>query len=171
VSLRGAYADKPCFAVGAKTAVAAREAGFRDVREGGGSASDLAEIIAECSAGVVAYLAGRVRLPDFEEAMKAAGIQIEIVEVYDTETVEPSRQEIESLRDGRPIDATLIYSAKAADTVQRLATLPALSETFSHTVHCCLSGRIAKRLEGMVQGQLRIAERPEEAAILALLAH
>jgi len=162
---------KRCFAVGARTAAAAREAGFADVAQADGDAESLANAIigAGLGRGATAYLAGRVRLPGFEARLEKAGLRVILIEVYDTEPFEPSAMEFESLRAGRPIDAVLIYSAKAAEAVRKLAKRPEMAETFSKTVHCCLSGRIAARLEGLESGTICIADRPDEDALLALL--
>ncbi|MCO5064397.1 MAG: uroporphyrinogen-III synthase [Rhizobiaceae bacterium] len=168
-SLIRTFADKPCFAVGTRTATAAKAAGFSDIRVGIGDAHALADLmICECP-GPVTYLAGRVRLPDFEDALRRAGLVVETVETYDAVPVELSSTEIEHLRSGRRIDAVLLYSATAADALLRLEALPALSETFSSCVHCCLSDRIAGRFNGTARHETRIAERPEEYALLKLL--
>lgn len=163
--------DRPCFTVGAKTASAARAIGFTHVESADGDATLLAaRIITRCRKGDrITYLTGRVRLPDFERMLLQAGFGVAVVETYDTYLRTPSTFEFEALRTGRPIDAALIYSAKAADAMQSMTARPELAETFWHTVHCCLSERIAMRLEGIEPQQIRVAVRPEEAAILDLL--
>jgi len=168
--LMAQLSTKPCFAVGARTAAAARDAGFVDVVQADGDAESLIDtIIGANVSGKVAYLAGRVRMPDFEIALQKAGVSVAAIEVYDTVAVEPSEQEIATLKAGRPIDAVLIYSANAAEAVQKLAKRPEMAETFSKTAHCCLSRRIAARLEGRDSLLIRIADQPDEDALFALL--
>lgn len=162
--------QKPCFAVGERTGDTARTAGFADVMQADGDAQSLAEaIISAEMSGTIAYLAGRVRLPDFEAALEKAGTQVITIEVYDTEPVEPSGSEMEALQAGRPIDAALLYSAKAAEALRKLAERPEMAETFSKTVHCCLSERIAARFEAVEPAKIRIADHPDEDALFALL--
>ncbi|MGC4024926.1 MAG: uroporphyrinogen-III synthase [Mesorhizobium sp.] len=161
---------KPCFAVGERTGDAARVAGFANVVQTAGDAESLAKVIIAANVkGVIAYLAGRVRLLDFETALEKAGVRVIPIEVYDTEPVEPTAPEIEALRTGRPIDAVLVYSAKAAEALRKLAERPEMAETFSKTVHCCLSERIAARFEGVEPAKIRIADHPDEDALFALL--
>lgn len=165
-----ALSQKPCFAVGERTGAAARAAGFADVVQAAGDAQSLAAAIigAEVS-GAIAYLAGRVRQPNFEARLEMAGMRVIPIEVYDTEPVELSEAEIEALRTGRPIAAALVYSAKAAEALRKLVERPEMAETFSKTVHCCLSERIAARFEGVETAKIRIADHPDEDALFALL--
>lgn len=163
------YADKTCFVVGKVSAAAAQAAGFQRVETAEGDAASLAVRIAAERPGAIAFLTGRVRLPEFEERLRQAGVSVIPVELYDTLIIEPTAADLEALRKGRPIDAVLIYSALAAEGVLRLTGRPELAETFSATVHCVLSERISARLRGVEKQRVRIAARPEEAAILKLL--
>jgi uroporphyrinogen-III synthase len=160
-----------CYVVGEKTAAAAREAGFDTVRVGDGDARSMADLVVTetVGKGTVAYLAGRVRLSAFEEALQLAGLKVFPIDVYDTESVEPTVQDIQMLKAGRPIDAVLIYSARAADAVQQLSHRPDLHEAFSSVLYCCISHRVAAHFDALDSKRIRVADRPEEAAIFALL--
>jgi len=57
------YRHLPVFAVGAATAAAARDAGFRDVTSGDSDVSALMQTLAACGYSHVLHLAGRDRTP------------------------------------------------------------------------------------------------------------
>ncbi|MGB3834338.1 MAG: uroporphyrinogen-III synthase, partial [Mesorhizobium sp.] len=114
-----------CHAVGAKTAEAARAAGFAHVEEGPGDAEALAARIGPGLAGKsLAYLCGRVRLSRFEERLAATGVRVAAVETYDTVEIEPSSESVTARLGGAGVGAVLIYSAKAAQAAGRLAARP-----------------------------------------------
>lgn len=169
--LIGRLADLPCFAVGERTAIAAREAGFRTVRAGPGDAAGLAETIAPELAGRrLAYLCGRERFPVFEERLAAAGVQVGPIETYGTVALDPSDDAILPIIGGRPVDAILLYSVKAADAAARLVSRPSLTTCLAHAPAFSLSARIdaAFRAAGG-KGAAYIAASPDEDALLVLL--
>lgn len=168
--LIAALAALPCHAVGERTAKAAREAGFLWVGEGQGSAEVLADSLAGDLLGkTIVYLCGRVRFPAFEQRLAAAGVQVHAVETYDTPAVGYSDEAILERLSGQPVDAVLLYSAKAAAAVQVLASRPALQGLFEKTWFFALSARIAAPLDDPASERTRIAAQPDEEALLALL--
>lgn len=165
-----ALAALPCHAVGKKTAQAARKAGFLSVSEGPGNAEGLADRLAAGLSGkTLVYLCGRVRFPAFEEELKAAGVQVHAVETYDTLQMGYSDETIIERLSGRPADAVLLYSVKAAAAMQVLARRPALQRLFEKTWVFALSTRIAAVLDDTASERIRIAAQPDEEALLALL--
>jgi uroporphyrinogen-III synthase len=74
----------PAFAVGQRTAEAARQAGWRNVRPGPGDAGGLAgEVAALLPAGArLLYLAGTPRKPVLESALVGQGYEVVVLEVY-----------------------------------------------------------------------------------------
>jgi uroporphyrinogen-III synthase len=169
--LAARLAGMPLFAVGEKTGQAARQAGFASVVEGEGDASELAQLVAfRCPKGArLVYLCGRVRLPDFEEAMKDAGIEVHAVETYDTPSVLPDSESIAALVSGRPVDAVMLYSRNAALTFASIADRAELSGLFEDARLLCLSGKIAAALPTTSAVRHRVAAEPNEDAMFALL--
>ncbi|MET3579272.1 uroporphyrinogen-III synthase [Mesorhizobium robiniae] len=160
----------PCYAVGKRTAEAARAAGFLSVSEGPGDAEGLADTLAgDLAARTVVYLCGRVRFPAFEARLKAAGVQIRAIETYDTVTLDHSDAAILARLSGQPVEAVLLYSARAAAAMQALTGRPALRGLFEETWFFALSGRIAAALETVASEKLRVAPEPSEEALLQLL--
>jgi uroporphyrinogen-III synthase len=160
----------PCHAVGKRTAKAACKAGFLSVSEGPGDAEALADGIAAALAGqTVVYLCGRVRFPLFEQKLAAAGIRVHAVETYDTPAIGYADEAILARLSAQPVDAVLLYSAKAAVALQGLTNRPALRKAFETTRFFALSERIAAAFGGDAGDAIHIAEQPEEEALLALL--
>jgi uroporphyrinogen-III synthase len=165
-----ALAALPCHAVGARTGEAARKMGFSSVIEGSGDAEALADgIVAELRDKTIVYLCGRVRFPVFEERLAAAGIQVRAVETYDTIPMRYSDETVLARLSGQPIDAVLLYSAKAAAAMQVLARRPALQEVFEKARFFALSARIAAAFNASAGKAIGIAPQPDEEALLALL--
>ncbi|MET3597002.1 MULTISPECIES: uroporphyrinogen-III synthase [Mesorhizobium] len=169
-ALIAALAALPCHAVGKRTADACRAAGFTSVSEGPGNAEALAGAIADEFAGKeMVYLCGRVRLPVFEERLAAAGIRFHAVETYDTARLACSDEEIVARLSTKPVDAVLLYSAKAAEALSPLIRRPALRGLFENAEFLALSARVAKALAEVGGQKVRIASQPDEDALLALL--
>jgi uroporphyrinogen-III synthase len=161
-----------CYAVGERTAAAARQAGFSDIVTGPGDAEALAEAIVstETPGAAILYLCGRVRLPAFEERLRAAGYNVHPVETYDTVGIDHESDTISRLLDQQPVDAVLLYSAKAAESFAGLADRPELGSLFNGARLFCLSPRVASALGGRDGRQIRVAAEPNEEALLLLLA-
>ncbi|MER8424004.1 uroporphyrinogen-III synthase [Mesorhizobium sp. M1403] len=165
-----ALAGLPCHTVGRKTAEAARAAGFLSVSEGPGNAEALADGFAGGYAGqTIVYLCGRVRFPVFEERLQAAGFQVRAVETYDTVVLDYSDEAVLARLSAQPVEAVLLYSAKAATAMQALAGRPALRGLFQETRFFVLSRRIVAVLGDVAGERIRIAPEPSEDALLGLL--
>lgn len=160
----------PCHAVGARTAQAARAAGFQSVSEGPGTAEALSDALAGSLAGKpLAYLCGRVRLPAFEARLSSAGVDVRPVETYDTIGIDYADAAAIERLSGRPVDIALVYSARAGTAIRELAGRPALRGLFEKTRFLALSGRVAATLGDAAGRDIRVAARPDEDALLALL--
>ncbi|MER8489482.1 uroporphyrinogen-III synthase [Mesorhizobium australicum] len=160
----------PCYAVGRRTAEAARKAGFLSVNEGPGDAEALADGMAIAFSGkTIVYLCGRVRFHAFEQRLKAAHVQVHAVATYGTLAVTHSEEAVLQLISGQSVDAVLLYSAKAAAEMQILARRPALHQTFEKTHFFALSARIAVAFGDSTGKAMHVAARPDEEALLALL--
>ncbi|TPK93861.1 MULTISPECIES: uroporphyrinogen-III synthase [unclassified Mesorhizobium] len=169
-ALVAALAGLPCHTLGKRTAEACRAAGFVSVTEGPGDAEALADAIAGGLAGkAIVYLCGRVRFPVFERRLAAAGVHVQAIETYDTIGVDYGDADVVARLSGRPIDAALLYSAKASLALASLIARPALRHLFEKTEFLALSARVAKQLEEVASNRVGIASKPEEEALLALL--
>lgn len=172
--LIGRLSHLVCHAVGARTAAAARKAGFLHVEEGPGDAAGLARQIAAGFSGKLAYLCGRVRFSGFEERLAASGVRVAALEVYDTVAIDHDEADILERLGAQPVDAALLYSVTAAKAMRNLVRRDRLHPLFAKTEFFALSQRIADGLNsGLAEESgimVNIAPQPTEPALLALLA-
>ncbi|MGI3901182.1 MAG: uroporphyrinogen-III synthase [Janthinobacterium lividum] len=162
---------RPVYAVGRRTAEAARTAGFRDVRLGAGDATSLADLLRLTlpRPARLLYLAGHDRKPILEDTLAAAGYDVAILETYAAEALPgwPAAV-IAALREGA-IDAALHYSRRSVDLTLMLADAAELGGAILQLRHLCLSEDCAAPLRAWGATSIAIAERPDEDALLALL--
>lgn len=159
----------PVFAVGEGTARAAQQAGFQNVIEGGGDAVRLAATMAEYlpKAAQVLYLAGRVRQSIFEDKVSEAGLNMEVCDVYNVETIDYSANEISPIFNEGPFVAVLLYSAIATQAF--VETMHKIHAQFDpETLFFCISERVAQQLPPQWQRQALIADHPDETGIFRL---
>lgn len=168
--LIAALAALPCHAVGARTAEAARAAGFLSVSKGPGDAEKLAEVIvAGLSGKAIVYLTGRVRFPAFETRLRQASVEVRAIETYDTVFLNYSDDEICARLSGQAVDAMLLYSAKAAAALHTLVNRPELRDLFENARVFALSERIAGTFGDGAGKKIVVAREPHEEALLELL--
>lgn len=162
-----ALAVLPFYAVGEATAAAAREAGFRDVRSGSGTGQALARFVADdLGRGArLLFLAGRLRTPTTEQALVAAGITVAPVEVYNTVKVGLSADDLDNALGDAPLDAVLFHSRAAAEVVSEHSFVHSLEDA----TFLCLSERIAACLPEALRRRARVASKPDEDALIALI--
>lgn len=169
--LPAALAAAPVFAVGGKSAQAARQAGFLRVQAGQGGERELAALIRSAlPAGArLLYLAGRERMGGLAALLQDAGLVCVSVETYGA----PAAAALPplaaaALAMGR-IDAVLHYSARAARIFSDLAADAGLGGAAARPRHLCLSGDIAAALAVPGAARVDIAAAPHEPALFALL--
>ncbi|OHV82126.1 uroporphyrinogen-III synthase [Rhizobium sp. LCM 4573] len=163
--------DEILFAVGEATADAAREAGFRSIQIGPGTGAELAAHIADTDSARRAtspllYLAGKPRSPAFEEGLRHHSIPFVTTECYEMITVEPKD---DRLLLEPPADAVLLYSRENANLFFGLDVVRQNAREFAGMVFCCMSENVAEAVPQAFRNDLRIARRPEEPSLLALL--
>jgi len=152
--------------VGPSTAEAARAAGFTDVHEGRGDAEDLsAEIIAALPAGTkgVLHVANEAAAGNLVARLKAAGIPADFLALYETRPADDLSPEADAaLNAGTAV--VLIHSAKAA------AAFAWAAGALEQAVIIAISAAAARPLEGREVAAIHVAEAPNEAALLEVLA-
>lgn len=155
-------------AIGERTAEALRAAGVSQAVAGPGRAADLAALVSRLPLGAkpLVYAAGRVRLPDLEAGLLAAGVPFRTLEVYDMIERRPGENELDRLAAGGPPDAVLLLSRRQAELFEALAARrPALRPAGLR--HLCLSEAVAARLQPGSASEW--ADRPTLSALLARL--
>ncbi len=162
--------DLALFAVGEKTATAAKAAGFRNIHIGSGDGTGLADLIASTLDKPdlpLLYLAGRPRAGSLENRLEELGLPVRVAEIYDMIPLGYPPEEIYERLHTRPPQAVLLYSRENAVRFFEIVERHALS--FAETKILCISERTADAVPAAFRAHIRIAESPDENALLALL--
>jgi uroporphyrinogen-III synthase len=157
----------PALTVGRHTAEAARAAGFRHVHSAEGDQRDLAALLrARFSNRSLLYLAGEDRAGDLADDLAASGIRVHTAVAYRAVKVLCFPAEIEAALAEQSLDGVLHFSRRSAEAYVACA---AQSGHALAPLHFCLSQAVSEPLVAAGATAVRIAARPEEAALLALL--
>ncbi|WJR69262.1 uroporphyrinogen-III synthase [Neorhizobium sp. CSC1952] len=164
------HLGKTIYAVGDATAKAARESGFFRVRTGPGTGSELAELIvgeAPALAAPVLYLTGTPRSAAFEDGLQAGKVPFATAEIYEMAPVAYDGTTVRRILLRPPPDAVLLYSRESARLFSDLAAPHA--SALASTRFLCLSDNVADAVPQNFHGNIKIADRPDEDGLFALL--
>lgn len=170
-SNRNALIKLPVFAVGQRSAEAARQAGFTNVTSANGDVRALVRIlVTQCSntTAPLLYLAGEDRAADLIGDLSARGVAAEMRVVYRTTSVPFPPQLIAALK-ADEVDAVLHFSPRSADIYLAGAQVAGIAGPAFAVRHFCLSAQVAERFVAAGAGRISVAGRPEEAALIELL--
>jgi uroporphyrinogen-III synthase len=157
------------FAVGGATALAAHACGFRNVVSGDGDVSDLLHLLTQSPtrAGRLLYLAGADRSVDLSAALAPARMQVDTVVIYRAVAEARLPDEVKAAFAAQEIDGVLHFSPRTAAAFVTAAA--AVGPTALALPQFCLSAAVAKPLQAAGARDLRVAARPDEAALLELI--
>jgi uroporphyrinogen-III synthase len=161
----------PLFAVGRRSADAARQARFSDVTSAGGDVRDLVQLIAERRADASApllYLAGEDRAADLVAELVVHGIAAEMRVVYRAASA-PFPPELTAALQAGEVDAVLHFSKRSAENYLAGAAQAGVAGQALTVRHICLSAQIAEPLSGAGASRIAIVPRPDEAALIGSL--
>lgn len=159
----------PVFAVGRRSADAARAAGFADVTSAGGDVRDLVQLIAERRVpSPLLYLAGEDRAADLVAELAVHGIKAELRVVYRAVTAPLPPALIAALQAGA-VDAVLHYSRRSAENYVSGARGAGVVDVALMPRHLCLADTAAEPLSAAGATKVAIARHPDEAALFELL--
>lgn len=167
---REALRKLPLFAVGARSAEAARQAGFADVTSAGGDIRDLVQLLRGRKADAKApllYLAGEDRAADLIGGLAAHGITAEMRVVYRAVSA-PFPPELVAALEAGDVQAVLHFSKRSAENYLAGARSAGISEQALAVRHYCLSAQVAAPLAAAGAKRVAVAPRPEEAALVEL---
>jgi uroporphyrinogen-III synthase len=160
----------PTFTVGDRTGQAMRETGFTEVSSAAGDVNDLAKLVAARVApeARLLYLAGEERSGDLAGLLRARHYTVETVLIYRAVIAEQlPRHAAAALAAG--IDGVLHFSRRSAEAYVTASRNAGLLETaLQGPAHLCLSARVAEPLTQAGATTVRIAARPDEAALIEL---
>jgi uroporphyrinogen-III synthase len=162
----------PIFAVGDATASRARAEGFVTVESAGGAAPDLVRLAAEKlrpQDGRLLHIAGNVVAGDLVASLRGHGFAIDRVVLYETRPAAMlSEGTAGALRSGS-IDFALFFSPRTAAIFTGLAAAAAVAKCCGKITALSISAAADAALADLAWLDRRIAETPNQPALLALL--
>jgi len=162
----------PVLAVGNATAARARAAGFGSVESAGGDVGDLARLAAarlRPGDGPLLHVAGNVVAGDLVGLLRAQGFTVERRVLYEARAAaELSPAAVDSLRSGA-IALALFFSPRTAAIFARLADVAGVTECCARVTALSISEAADAALAGLPWRERRIAERPNQPALLDAL--
>jgi uroporphyrinogen-III synthase len=168
---RDALLKLPLYAVGRRSADAARAAGFTDVTSAGGDVHDLVQLIAERHADANApllYLAGEDRAADLPGELAVHGVAAEMRVVYRAVTAPYPQALIDALNEGA-VDGVLHFSRRSVENYVAGAHAAGLAGPALKVRHYCLSAQVAAPLVAAGAEHISCARHPSEAGLVELL--
>jgi uroporphyrinogen-III synthase len=164
----------PIFAVGDATASRARAEGFATVESAGGALPDLVRLAVEKlrpQDGRLLHIAGNVIAGDLVGLLRGHGFAIDRITLYETEPAAVlSEVTVGALRSGS-IDFALFFSPRTAALFTRLASAAAVAKCCGKITTLSISPAADASLAELTWLDRRIAETPNQPALLALLDH
>jgi uroporphyrinogen-III synthase len=156
------------FTVGRHAAEAARAAGFREVECADGDTDDLAALLrarfTEHSAPLL-YLAGEDRAGD----LATSGVPLATAVVYRAVKVERFAPAVAAALAQGALDGVLHFSRRSAQAYLDCATRARILSRALAPVQFCLSRQVSQPLAAAGAAAIRLAPRPDEAAMIDLV--
>jgi uroporphyrinogen-III synthase len=172
----GQLLQLPLYAVGARTAEAAREIGFGDVISADGDANALRDLlVASVKIGTLQtrqtllYLAGADLARDIAGELGAHGFNMVTQTTYRMAPVTKFPAKVDAaFADGR-IGAVLHYSRRSARAFIDAARLAGVEISALGATHCCFSETVASEMRDAGAARVMVAAAPNETALFDLL--
>jgi uroporphyrinogen-III synthase len=162
----------PLLAVGEATAGHARAEGFTAVESAGGDVSDLARLAAarlSPADGRLLHVAGDIVAGDLAGALCAQGFRVERSVLYEARPAAAlSPGAVHALRSGA-IGFALFFSPRTAAVFARLTAIAGVAECCGTIIALSISPAADAALADMLWQDRRIAERPNQPALLDML--
>lgn len=162
----------PVFAVGERTATAARNEGFGAVRSASGDVDGLAALVAQSCRpgdGVLLHPAGSAVAGDLAGRLEADGFVVRRAVLYRAEPATRLSGEIHlAIADGE-IDLVLFFSPRSAAIFVDLVKGAGLEMSCENLEILCLSEAVAKAADAIMWRRVMVAGSPAQADLLDTL--
>src|SRR5271169_2082459 len=166
----------PLFAVGERTATAARNAGFEHVISAGGDAADLRDcVLASVKAKVLKkanpllYLAGADLARDLAGELGERGFTVVTQTTYRMVPLSSLPRETSDAFAANRIEAVLHYSRRSARAFLESVRAAGVEISALSVPQCCISAGVATVVRDAGATQVLVAASPDENALFALL--
>lgn len=163
----------PALCVGDATARQARDAGFTDVRSAGGDVDDLAMLVGaslDAGAGTLLHAAGSRVAGDLAGLLAAVGFTYRRDLLYRATKAERLPDAARAALEAGDVDGVLLYSPRTGAAFAKLVAEAGLAGRLDGVTAYCLSPAVADAVRHLPWASVRVAQRPEQEALLALLA-
>jgi uroporphyrinogen-III synthase len=172
--LSGQLIDLPVYAVGRRTADAARQAGFADVRSADGDVAALRDLVADAipkraRKPPLLYLSGSDISGDIASGLAGDGIAVTTLTVYRMVPVADLSDSVGAAFAAQTIEAILHYSPRSAAAFVSAIRSAGLEITALALPQVCISEAAARVLREAGATRLVVSERPQESAVLDAL--
>ena len=162
----------PVFAVGARTAAAARGAGFAQVESADGDVTTLAAMLTDRlpESARILHICGHDSTGDLSGMLAEAGFSVRTVVVYRAVADGWLPADVVEAFAGGRVDGVLHYSRRSALAFLAAAEDAGVLDRAMALKHFCLSSEVAAPLRQASARHVFIARRPNEQALLDLVA-
>jgi len=164
--------DIPVFAVGARTAAAAREAGFKTVRSADGDATKLAEktaLWADPERGALLHATAPSGENTLAALLAPAGFTVKTAIVYRSVPALRLPDAAKTALRANALDGVLLLSPGTASTFAALVQRAGLESACGRLAFFCISAATVAALGRLPRGRIAVAARPALEAVLELL--
>ncbi len=162
----------PVFAVGSRTAMAAKEAGFENVITGPGRAALLPAVISGFPGrilGRIIHLSGEEVSVDVAALCRKKGFEAARYPVYRMTASRAFTGEAGRALCAGEIGAVLFFSPRTADIFVSLIRKAKLEAELGGATAVALSQTVASRLQPLDWGEMVVAPHPDRAAMIGAL--
>ena len=172
--LSGQLIELPVYAVGRRTAEAARDAGFANVKSADGDVSALRKLIVDAMPKrgrklPLLYLSGSDIAGDIVAGLAGEGVVATPLIVYRMVPLADLSDSVRTAFAAQTIDAVLHYSARSAAAFVAAVRGAALEIAALAAPQVCISESVARVLREAGATRLVVAEKPQETAVLDAL--
>jgi uroporphyrinogen-III synthase len=165
--------DVKILAVGEQSANTARALGFADVDDADGDAQALAALVAarlNPSDGSLFHASGAETRGSLAQTLSASGFSVRSEILYDAIAATAFPRDAQAALANRTLDAALFFSPRTARIFSDIVAREALTEACSALSAICISEAAAGELRRLSFRDVRIAAKPSQDALIALLA-
>jgi uroporphyrinogen-III synthase len=169
---RSPITDIPLLAVGDRTALEAKRAGFAEARSAGGAVDDLVTLVAaglDPAAGPLLYVSGDVTAGNLAERLQARGFDVRVLILYRAVARKRLAGVARDALKAGTADGILLYSPRSAAAFADALRADGLAPLGPHITCFCLSESVAAALAAVTTGPVLIAPRPDQISLFGLI--
>jgi len=164
--------DIAAYAVGDRTATAARDAGFARVESAEGDVEALArlvETLRKPEDGALLHVSGAVRAGNLGGVLSAKGYTVQHAALYEAVAATEFTAETRAALEAGALDGVLLFSPRTAKHFVALVQGADLSGKVARLEAWCLSRAVAEALESLPLVARHVAPEPTQASLLTLI--